>query len=382
LKRDNTSNRNLTIAHFMPWSGVGGVEIATLRLTEATRDQFRHVAFCLPDAVALKDSFEKLGFETVTYTPPEFSLRHFGKYYKDSRRVARQIQDIDADIVHFSDEKAAYHNSFAAKLAGKRTVCHLRVSYPTLSWRQRLCLMPVQSFVFVSKEAMNTFCVPLPDSKKRVVYDAIEIPADDRSSNNEAVRREFKIPPGSPVVGMVARVSAQKDYFTLAAAASEILSKHPNTVFFIVGDNALVELNRQHFQKVLAELKQRHIVDNFIFTGHRSDVTRLMAPMDIAILCTHREGFPLCILEYMAMQKPVVATAVGGIPEIVIPDVTGLLHQHENSKELAAAILRLIDDPNLARRLAEAGYQQVKQEYSRKKYICDISKTYEDVMAR
>src|SRR5260370_38176781 len=117
MRQNNGPNHKLTIAHFMPWSGIGGVEIATLRLVDATRDRFRHVAFCLQDATALKESFEKLGIETVAYAAPEPSLRHAIRYYGESRRVARQIQQANASIVHFADEKAAYHNTLAARLA-------------------------------------------------------------------------------------------------------------------------------------------------------------------------------------------------------------------------------------------------------------------------
>ena len=67
---DSKSDRKLSIAHFMPWSGIGGVEIATLRMIDATKERFRHVAFCLPDAVVLRDSFNELGIEVITYTPP------------------------------------------------------------------------------------------------------------------------------------------------------------------------------------------------------------------------------------------------------------------------------------------------------------------------
>ena len=88
---DSKSNQRLTVAHFMPWSGIGGVEIATLRMIDATRERFHHIAFCLPDAVALRDSFDKLGIETITYTPPEPSLRHAVRFYKTSLVIARQI---------------------------------------------------------------------------------------------------------------------------------------------------------------------------------------------------------------------------------------------------------------------------------------------------
>src|SRR5690242_3067291 len=177
----------------MPWSGMGGVEIATLRLADAIKDSYRNVAFCLEDAVELKESFQKMGIETVTYVPPTPSVRHGGRFYKESRRVAKQIQDAGADIVHFSDEKAANHNSLAAFLAGTRNVCHVRSCYPDLSWRQRLCLLPVHSYIFVSKEAMQAFGMYIPDGKGRVIYDAVEVPDIDVAGSYAAIRRELEI---------------------------------------------------------------------------------------------------------------------------------------------------------------------------------------------
>jgi glycosyltransferase involved in cell wall biosynthesis len=382
IKEAGGAGRKLTIAHFMPWSGMGGVEIATLRLTAATRNKFRHVAFCLHDATSLIDAFKKLEIETVIYSPPQPSLRHAPKFYKESLTVARQIRQVGADIVHFSDERAAEHNCLAALLARTRRVCHLRVSYPTLSLRERLCLLPVQSFIFVSKEARQTFAMSLPESKARVVYDAIEVPANDLTESSAAVRREFGIPEGAPVVGVVARVSRQKDYFTLADSAVEILAKHPNTRFFIVGDNSLVDLNRSHYEEVAKKLDELGIAHSFIFTGHRTDVPRLIAAMDLCVLCTHREGFPLSILESMAMRKPVIATAVGGIPEIIQPGVNGYLHEHGNSKELADATVSLIDDPEKAKRFGAAAAEHVQQNFSLQGFIDEISKAYSDVMRK
>jgi glycosyltransferase involved in cell wall biosynthesis len=379
---EGRSDRGLTVAHFMPWSGIGGVEIATLRMVDATREQFRHIAFCLPDALALRDSFQKMGIETITYSPPEPSMRHAAHFYKTSLTVARQIRKAGVDIVHFSDEKAAYHNSLAALLARSRIVCHLRVSYPTLPLRHRLCLLPVQSFIFVSHEAKESFAMFLPAGKARVIYDAVEVPNADVSDSNATVRRKFGIPEASTVVGMVARVSPQKDYYTLATAAVDVLRKHPTTRFLVVGDNSQVDLNRQHYGEVLNKLNELGIADKFIFTGHCSDVTQLIAAMDVCVLCTHREGFPLSILETMAMGKPVIATAVGGIPEIVDSGVTGYLHQHGDSKGLAASIIALVEDPERARLIGRRACEHVRLYYSRHKFVEDISNAYADVTHR
>ena len=382
LKSDGESRRKVTIAHFMPWSGMGGVEVATLRMIEVTRAQYRNVVFCLPNALTLRDFLEKSGITTITYTPPEPSLRRFGRYYKESRVVARQIREAGIDIVHFADDKAAYHNSLATVLARSRTVCHIRSSNPKFSLRHKLCLFPVQNFIFVSKESKDVFAISLPEHRARVIYDAVEIPSGDINADKEMVRREFKIPSNCTVVGMVARVAPVKDYFTLATAAAEVVSKHPDTRFLIVGDNSLVDLNRNHYEKVLQKLNELGIADKFIFTGHRDDVIRLTAAMDICVLSTTREGFPLSVLEAMAMRKPVVATAVGGIPEIVEPGVTGYLHQRGNSRELADAISSLIENSDEANRIGQTAYEHVRERYSRQTFYDEISKAYSDVMRR
>ena len=116
-----------------------------------------------------------------------------------------------------------------------------------------------------------------------------------------------------------------------------------------------------------------------MFAGQLTDVPRLIAAMDICVLCTHREGFPLSILEAMAMRKPVIATAVGGIPEIVQPEVNGYLHQHGDSTELAERIVSLVEDPDKVKRFGAAAAEQVRQNFSLQRYINEISKAYLDV---
>jgi glycosyltransferase involved in cell wall biosynthesis len=82
----------------------------------------------------------------------------------------------------------------------------------------------------------------------------------------------------------------------------------------------------------------------------------------------------------MAMRKPVIATAVGGIPEVVIPGVTGYLHEHGNSQELADAINLLIEDPELSNHIGMTAHKHVQKNYSREKFASDIAKAYSDLM--
>jgi glycosyltransferase involved in cell wall biosynthesis len=382
MQSEGQSNRRLTVAHFIASNIMGGVEVATLRLTATTHAQFRHIAFCFHDAVTLKDLFEKQGIETISYTPPTPSIRHGLRFYKESLALAMQLRNAGVDIVHFSDKFAAYFSSLAALLARTRIACHVRLSHPRLTLRDRLSLLPVQSYIFVSKEAMRTFAISLPDTKARVIYDAIEVSDADWTESNLAVRREFSIPSDCPLIGVIARVAPQKDFFTLADAAAETVARYPNTRFLVIGEHSSNDALRTLFEDVVHKLTELGISDNFIFTGYRNDVPRLIAAIDISVLCTHREGFPLSILESMAMHKPMIATDVGGISEIIEEGVTGYLHPHGNSNELARKMISLIEDPEKAKHIGMAGYQHVRHNYSLQKYIDEISNAYTDLMRR
>jgi glycosyltransferase involved in cell wall biosynthesis len=366
----------------MPWSGIGGVEIATLRMTDIMRERIRYVAFCLPGAVEVRDAFEKLGIETIEYVAPQPSALHAAQYYRDSLVISAKLREEKVDIVHFAEVNAAYHNSLAGYLAGAKLVCHSRVSAPYLPLREKLSLLPVHSFIFVSKEARKTFAVSVPKNKASVVYDAFEAPSANALDSPASLRKELGIPEGNPVIGMVARVNPQKDYFTLAAAAAKVLRTHPEARFLIVGDNSRVEMNRHHYLEVVSRLSELGIADAFVFAGHRDDAIRLIPAMDFCVLCTHREGFPLSILEAMSLHKPVIATDVGGISEIVVPGVTGYLHPHQDSDALADAILTLIEDPAKTLQLGQIAYETVRDNYSRAKYADEMIKVYQEALLR
>src|SRR5207245_859053 len=142
--------------------------------------------------------------------------------------------------------------------------------------------------------------------------------ADQRVAREakQAVLAEFGLPKHTKIVGMVGRVAPQKDYETLAKAAAHIARAHPEVRFLIVGDNSLEQVHREHYRNVRQMLAEQAVDSLFVFAGFREDVFRMICAMDVFVLSTHFEGFPLVILEALAWAKPVVATAVDGIPEI------------------------------------------------------------------
>jgi glycosyltransferase involved in cell wall biosynthesis len=373
------SDRLPAIAHLLPWPTIGGVEIATMRLIESTQGQFRHLAFCMPGTAALQAACAQAGAAVVEYLPPEPSLRQSRAFLRQSRAVAHLLRRHRADLAHAAETKAAYHNSLATLLARVPLLSHVRSRYSELELRDRLTLLPVKRFFFVSKDSRRQFALKVPDARARVLYDGVRFVESHADAG--LVRQELGVPQGVPLIGMVARVNPQKDYDTLTAAAAKVLAARPDAFFVIVGDNSEVALNREHFAHVSQRLRQLGIAGRFHFTGFRNDVPRLVSAFDIFVLCTHREGLPLSILEAMGMARPVLATAVDGIPEVLTEGVTGLLHPPGGVDKLASDILACMERPEYARALGEAARAWCRATFSAEAFAINAAALYREALA-
>jgi glycosyltransferase involved in cell wall biosynthesis len=249
-----------------------------------------------------------------------------------------------------------------------------------MSSRDCTFLWPVKKFIFVSRDTWHRFGFSVSQGRGTVIYDGIDIPASD-DGDRDRVRREFAIPETASVVGMMARVAPQKDFVTLARAAVRILEVQPQTRFLIVGDHTSASSYREHYDWVQALLRAHGVIDSFIFTGHRPDARRFLEAFDVFVLSTHSEGLPLVILEAMAQAKPVVATDVDGVPELIQHGETGLLHSHENHQELAAHVLTLLRDRTLAERIGAAGRRLVQTRSTTAEFATNMNSTYAAALA-
>jgi glycosyltransferase involved in cell wall biosynthesis len=179
---------------------------------------------------------------------------------------------------------------------------------------------------------------------------------------------------------MIARVDQQKDYETLAKAARRLVDASLNVRFLIVGGYSVEQLQLTHFEKVKEWLARHNVTWQFTFTDFRPDVARLLQAMDIVVLSTHYEGLPLVLLEAMACGKPVVATAVDGVPELVTHGATGLLYPHGDDEALARHIAALIRDPGRAAQLGHDAKQFVQANFNVEQFKRGIVRLYESVL--
>jgi len=370
------------IAHILPWSAIGGTEKATLRIAQATTgSEFNHIAFSPDNPSPVTKMFADTGFETARYEQVELSVLYPREFLVASVRLARELKRRQIDLVHFSDRQAAPYAGLAAKLVRLPVISHVRNRYEEIGKQDERFLRSVDKFVFVSQDTWRHFACHVPPNRGMVLYDGLDInPVPDMPAARQGVRQEFGIPETSKIIGMVARVAPQKDYFTLAKAAARVIAVNRDVRFMIVGEYSAAGYKRDHYEEVTQLLKQLNIADYFIFTDFREDVPRLLSSMDIFVLSTHYEGLPLVLIEAMANAKPVVATAVDGIPEIVVDGKTGLLHTHEDDVGLAAQLLKLVQDEDRAVRLGIAGQQFVKTDFSQQRFAANVINLYREML--
>lgn len=197
-------------------------------------------------------------------------------------------------------------------------------------------------------------CGVRPD-KVRVIHNAIDL-ATYPDPAEKSVRLELGIPQDAILVATAGRLSPEKNHLGLLKAARLVLAKMPDVYFVVFGEGFL----RPELEMAVADAG---IGNRFLLPGFRSDVRSLLYEIDIFTLPSQTEGLPNVVLEAFACRKPVVATKVGGTPEIVRHGDNGSLVPPNDMEELAASLTTLCASANIRRSMGEKGYQLVKEQF-------------------
>ena len=213
----------------------------------------------------------------------------------------------------------------------------------------------------------------LNPAKIRVVANGVDVAAIDAARPGEEVRRELGLPEGAPVIGLVGRLDHWgKGHKELFEAMASLRERHPVHALIVGGGRRMEEVRQSAESLGLAGAVH--------FLGPRPDVPDLLNAMDIFVLPSYSEGVSLALLEAMAAGLPVVATAVGGLPEVVTDGETGLLIPPRDAGALAGALARLLTDPALARRLGANARAHVREHYSLDRLGREINEIYGELV--
>jgi glycosyltransferase involved in cell wall biosynthesis len=289
------------------------------------------------------------------------------------------VKSFKPDVVHMHTSHAHTLGVLAAKSAGMgRTVVSRRVDFTIyrnalkLSWFKYR--FGVDRYVAISEGVRAQMRKDgIPDAKIRIVHSGIDL------SRFEGVKphgwhAEFKLPPGAPIVLDVAAFGWHKAQEVLVAATPKILAALPEARVFLVGEGECEG-------KVRAEVERLGLQSRILFTGFRTDVPSLLAGAHVFVMCSVLEGLCTSLLDALALRIPAVGSAVGGIPEVLVDGVTGLTVPPRDPDALAAAVVRVLTDPALAKRLAEAGRRHVEAKFTNDAMVEGTLGVYRELLA-
>ena len=205
----------------------------------------------------------------------------------------------------------------------------------------------------------------------RLIYNGVDLQRYDHQVPCTPFGDQYGLEPGSKIVGVVARLEPEKGHQTLIEAWPHVLREVPDAYLLIVGEGS----RRDFLEQWASAHKVGHRV---VFAGRRDDIPAVTAALDVAVLPSWREAQGLSILEAMALSRPVVASDVGGIPEMIEDGVTGLLVEHDNPVALAAAIVRLLTDHAFADTIARAGHALVHDRFCIELMVKSIEEIYDE----
>jgi glycosyltransferase involved in cell wall biosynthesis len=327
----------------------GAVERYVAELVEGLRERGREVLLLHPATEELEPLRELAGGPICTEAyPPGLES---GSALEAVSWLRGRLRRARPDVVHVTDTWSAA--MVAARLAGvRRTI----VTHHTPELRRRdnlvgrlvwwLAWATTPEVIYTSEtdratdgRNLRSYVVPLGIDVERFAS-AVPAPAAN-----------------GPVVGNVARLAPQKGQRVLLEAAPLVLRRHPEMRFVLVGDGEL---------RAELELQARRlgIADRVVFTGTRTDVPELLASFSVFALPSYFEGFCYAVIEAQAAGVPVVATPVGGVRETVVQGETGVTCEPGDPGSLAAGIVRLLDDPDEARRLAAEARRRVRERFA------------------
>ena len=303
-----------------------------------------------------------------------------------SKAVSAYIRDNQIGIVHTHTPRTTVVASMAlgfrrpAKLV---TTKHLHaVSKERAAWGWLFTLvdrcaiyLPDQIAAVSNDVGQQILALPgVRSDRVAVIQNAVDIEAYDVPDRCEACRGEFAVPPHATLLGFAGRITKQKRVDLLLEAFAEVLKRYPQSRLLIAGDGE--EKDQQQ-----AYARELGLSDRVIWAGHRRDMPRLLAAMDIYVQSSVNEGLSLSLLQAMAARKPVVATDVGGTREVV-NERTGILIPSGSAPPIAAAIISLLDHPDRTSRLVENARQLVQANFSVPRQMEKYKSVYEGLRSR
>jgi glycosyltransferase involved in cell wall biosynthesis len=363
---------------------LAGAELCLLNLVRnLDRERFTS-AVVFPEEGPLKESIEGLGITTYL-APLEWGVWASGRLKYNAvplpERVQRILEIIDKEepqIIH-SNTSVIFEGAIAAKLKGIPHVWHIHEvleGHPSLQ-----AFLPLPLFyrvleflsdkvVVVSNDMKRELAAFVASEKLQTVFNGID-PARYKDVSAANVRGEFGIPDDCLLSINVATISRYKGQDNLLEAAALAKAKGSNVKYLLVGPGS-----KENVDALLSKIKDLNLTEDVFYLGYREDAPELIKGSDFFVLPSVKEGFPLAVLEAMALGKPVIATDCCGPADMVNDGVNGYLVPVGRPDLLGDKILQLSRDKSAMANMGEQSYEKYRANFGIEKYASDFEKLY------
>lgn len=308
--------------------------------------------------------------------------------FKALIKLYRIIRQENPDIVHTHTAKAGAIGRIAAWLAGVPIIIHTFHGHVFHHYFGRL---KTRFFILFERwlSQITTRIIVISDSQKYDIVTRFRISPEKKvitiplglelerflliNKDNFNLKNELNIPKKEFLVGIVGRIVPIKNHELLLKAIKLLREQQIPVHLCVVGDGEL----RDQLNK---SVREKNIFDYVHFIGWRLDMEKIYGGMDLLALSSYNEGTPVAIIEAMASQVPVVATAVGGVPDLITDGVTGLLSNSKDACDLAEKIKQILTDSEMKQKILKNARKLVERKYHYRRLIDDIQNFYEKLI--
>jgi len=384
MKPNPQSKRKYNIVYLIDVLGVGGAERMMVPILQnLSRDDFSPsvCVFRVKDGNPIANDLQRIG------VPVDFLPIPYLRYPPAITRLWRYVRDKDADLVHTQLEFADTLGNFVAKLHRLPSVSTIHTlpsqdmstkakAHQQLEWfsLRKFC----NRVIAVSNEA-RAYHLQIGGARENqmiTIYNGIDMTIfDGLESERDSVRHELGIPQDAQLLTTVAVLREPKGIQFMLQALPKIIESVPQAYYLIVGDGPYANTLRREADKLP---QRKHI----IFAGMRKDVPRCLAASDIFVLPTLTEALPTVLAEAMASRLPIVASAVGGVPEMITNGQNGFLVAPSASERLAEACLALLSNTEHRQAIGARGWQIAHDKFDIRCQVEQLKNLYLELIAQ
>ncbi|MGA2192411.1 MAG: glycosyltransferase family 4 protein [Nitrospirota bacterium] len=364
--------KKVSVLHTEASTGWGGQEIRVLDEMLGMRARGYELAIAAAPGSAIIARAARAGIDAYAV---DMGRRGMVRGVRDIMRI---IKTRKIAIINTHSSKDSWMGSVAGRLSGIKVLRtrHISSDFNVNPFTRliygRLCDGIITTGGFIKDQVVRE--LGINPRKVHPIPTGID---GSRFSNTGGpeIRGELGIPEGSKVIGIAAALRSWKGHEYILRAMPEVLREFPDTRLIVAGEGDM----RIFIEGLTGELG---ISGAVIMTGHRDDINRVIAAFDISVMASYAsEGVPQFALQSMAMGKPLIGTAVGGIPEVIKDGVNGIIVPPRDYSAIAAAVIGLLRDEALARRMGEEGAKMFLAAHTSEKMLDKLEALYGELLA-